>query len=171
MTIMSDEWGTPPCILDFIQLNGTCWNREIFTDPCNGKRGEFTSSDGGLVVLPDRPGLSFFVNPPFSEIEDWFTRVMGGQYGSTGFFVMPDWTDRHWFMRNQCDILPRTRFIGRINYIPLSGQKKSSPTFGTALIAFGDFSWNPEITWPESLASRRRPPRRRRARQARPPQQ
>lgn len=163
MSVMSDEWGTPTGILDFIEQNGYYSGlinnyTNVLNDPCNGGRGTFASTSGLTIVSPISQSHYFFVNPPFSQIEDWFTMVHQGYFGSGGYMVIPDWTDRAWFLNNQENLLSRIRFVGRVSFIPLAGQKKSSPTFGTALIAFGMMRWKPNITWPSTLP--RRKPRR-----------
>lgn len=141
---MSDHWGTPPVVFDAI-MAGCGEAASKWHDPCPYK-GELTSNG-----LSEYWESKTFVNPPFSDPAPWIRRAHHyAQIGHQIVMVLPAFTDRKWFIKELQPLLLRRPsvhqivHIGRVNYIPLEGQKKSSPRFGSCLVSFNilDFADN-----------------------------
>jgi phage N-6-adenine-methyltransferase len=131
-----DVWQTPPEIINMVE--------PIHVDPCAAP----DTSHGIINYTKEDDGLSkewsgrVFVNPPFSQKEKWFKKVINQRDNTSVIFVVtPDSTDTkswwHNYIAEYADYIWFSR--GRISYIdPDTGEQMGSPTFGTAISIFGE---------------------------------
>lgn len=139
-----DRWQTPPWLYEGIneRLEGP-----ISLDPCAGIDTQIGFANWSIQRGQD--GLdrewygTVFVNPPFSEKQQWVQKVID-EIPNTEciFLVTPDSTDvQSWWHDG---IVEHAEYVwfsdGRIDYIdPETGEVPDNrPTFGTALSIFGD---------------------------------
>lgn len=133
---MSDHWGTPDFVFDCI-MSLTGLSGRTMHDPCPylGKDGLNRNVGWGRYN---------FVNPPFSNPLPWIARAQEEIHlGNGTVMVLPAFTDRKWWIgdgglqeRMHYDRQIRVMHIGRVKYVPLEGQKQSSPRFGSCLVTF-----------------------------------
>jgi phage N-6-adenine-methyltransferase len=148
-----DTWQTPPWLIDGIKQYVT-----IDLDPCAGKDTEIGETNWSILCGED--GLerdwhgTVFCNPPFSEKDTWVEYLIQ-QYRCGNvervFLVTPDSTDvKSWWHGREVrgtehdgivDCASYVCFMaGRVQYIdPETGERKGSPSFGTAISMFGSF--------------------------------
>jgi len=138
-----DRWLTPPDVLDVLTEHV-----DIDLDPCAGSDTEI--GDVNWSIQNGQDGLErdwgnhdvVYVNPPFSEKQDWIQRVIEYQDEcELSILLTPDSTDVQSWWHGQ--IVPHADHIwfsdGRISYVdPDTGEEAGSPTFGTALSFFGN---------------------------------
>ncbi len=126
----TDVWATPQWLYDAL-------NREFgFTlDPCsdgtNAKCKRFYSYlDNGL--LKDWGTESVFMNPPYSEVDEWMRKAYGSaQEGATVVCLIPSRTDTQWW--HEYAMKGEIRFIkGRLKF----GDAENSAPFPSAIIVF-----------------------------------
>lgn len=149
--MLSDNWGTPDKIFNLVhKITGNC----SFYDPCPSVGQSDCKSINGIDIFRDHRGDGLivdwheynFVNPPFSNIQRWINKAWN-EYVSherKSIVVIPDHLDRSWYVRDVqrmlysvCGSEVRLVSIGRQRFIPLDGQKESSPRFGSCLLCFG----------------------------------
>lgn len=138
-TNQKDVWQTPDKLLAMV--------RPIDVDPCAGpnttigRDANYTKDDDGLADDVEWHGR-VFVNPPFSQKEDWLEKVIEERDNTAAIFVVtPDSTDTkgwwHKYIAEYADYIWFSK--GRISYIdPDTGEQMGSPTFGTAISVFGE---------------------------------
>lgn len=126
----SDVWGTPQWLFDAL-------NKEFgFTlDPCstheNAKCAQhYTTQENGL--LKDWGTESVFMNPPYSECDDWMRKAYGAaQEGATVVCLVPARTDTDWWhryaMKGEVRLLK-----GRLRF----GDAEANAPFPSAVIVF-----------------------------------
>ncbi len=150
-----DEWQTPDWLWQGIDEHVT-----INLDPCAGPDTEIGETNWHIGRGED--GLeedwfgTVFVNPPFSDKNDWMDKIHQ-ELSNTDlvFLVTPDSTDvQSWWHDG---IVPHADYVwfseGRISYVdPDTGEQAGSPTFGTAVSMFGDttpelLGWLSEHGW------------------------
>lgn len=161
-----DSWRTPPALYEPIAeaVDG------IDLDPCAGPSGDRLELPDDAEpaedlpptaiaeqnVMPWEDGLSVpwqgdvFVNPPFSDVDEWLAMAVGAWMGGDAdrvFFVTAANTGTlGWYHRWIASFASLTYFTGpRQNYIdPETGELASGVSFNTAVSVFG--------TVPEALA-------------------
>ena len=126
----TDVWGTPQWLFDAL-------DKEFgFTlDPCsdgtNAKCKKFYSiHDSGM--LKDWGTETVFMNPPYSQCEDWMRKAYGSaQEGATVVCLVPSRTDTEWWhrfaMKGEVRLLK-----GRLKF----GDAVNSAPFPSAVIVF-----------------------------------
>lgn len=138
-TDLKDVWQTPEWVTDMLGL--------ITLDPCAGPDTDHATFN--WAIERGENGLErdwfgrVFVNPPFSEKEDWLEQaVLQHTHDDVEcvFVLTPDSTDTkswwHAYIANHADFVWFSE--GRISYIdPDTGEPAGSPTFGTAISIFG----------------------------------
>jgi phage N-6-adenine-methyltransferase len=136
-TDLKDIWQTPDEILSMLG--------DIDLDPC---AGELTDIGDTNYRYPDTDGLeedwfgTVFVNPPFSDKSSFLEKAVEEKESCDVIYVLtPDSTDTkswwHKYIASEADYIWFSE--GRISYIdPSTGEKAGSPTFGTAISAFGE---------------------------------
>lgn len=137
---MSDHWGTPDSIFEILERAG--FSPRDWYDPCPFK------GVSGLESFNEWETMNW-VNPPFSEPAPWIRRAFDERTknGKITAMVLPAYTDRKWWLNVLQPMLVnhplevQVVHIGRHKFIPLDGQKESSPRFGSCLVLFG-FSCN-----------------------------
>lgn len=136
---MSDHWGTPDSVFSLIEEHIDP-NIRLAFDPC-----PFKGVDGLKVELWPETG-TVFINPPYSNPEPFIELAFAWQANRKDrkvVMVLPAFTDRKWWLRSvQPKLIPYSSnrncyFIGRHKFIPLDGQKESSPRFGSCLLVIG----------------------------------
>lgn len=127
---VSDVWATPQWLYDAL-------HKEFgFTlDPCsdgtNAKCPRFyTPTENGL--LRNWGTDSVFMNPPYSETEDWMRKAYGAaQEGATVVCLVPARTDTVWW--HEYAMKGEVRFLrGRLKF----GDAENSAPFPSAVIVF-----------------------------------
>jgi len=142
-----DVWQTPDELLSILTEY-----LSIDLDPCAGPEteiGEYNlrleDGDNGLEAdWSDVAGSGFtaFVNPPFSQKNDWVDKVIEERRGASLIvLLLPDATDvQSYWHGGVAEYADYVWFAdGRIGYYdPVAEKLKDSPTFGTTLSFFGD---------------------------------
>lgn len=127
---VTDVWATPQWLFDAL-------DREFgFTlDPCsdgtNAKCARFyTPTENGL--LRDWKTDTVFMNPPYSETEDWMRKAYGAaQEGATVVCLVPARTDTVWW--HEYAMKGEIRFIrGRLKF----GDAENSAPFPSCIVVF-----------------------------------
>ena len=127
----SDEWPTPPWILDILK---TVYRFSL--DPCStdinnicGKH--YTLDDDGLKK--SWAAEVIWMNPPYSQIEEWMGKAYESakEEGATVVCLVPARTDTKWWhnyvMRGNCQIV----FVqGRLKF----GHAKNSAPFPSIIV-------------------------------------
>lgn len=127
---VTDVWATPQWLFDAL-------DKEFgFTlDPCsdgaNAKCDRyFTPAENGL--MRDWGTETVFMNPPYSEVDDWMRKAYGAaQGGATVVCLIPARTDTRWW--HKYAMKAEVRFIrGRLKF----GDAVTSAPFPSAIIVF-----------------------------------
>lgn len=126
----NDVWDTPQWLFDAL-------DKEFgFTlDPCsNGENNKctrfFTMQENGL--LQDWGGEVVFMNPPYSQVNDWMRKAYGAaQEGATVVCLVPSRTDTEWW--HSYAMKAEIRFIkGRLKF----GKATNSAPFPSVIVVF-----------------------------------
>jgi phage N-6-adenine-methyltransferase len=153
-----NDWQTPEWLTD--GLNDTLDGIDL--DPCAGRYTDIGDTNWSIHYGEDgldrawRGYDSVFVNPPFSEKQQWVDKVVGEMPNTDLIMLLtPDSTDVQSWWHN--GIVPHVSYVwfskGRISYVdPETGEQAGSPTFGTSLSLFGDapselLEWLAEYGW------------------------
>jgi phage N-6-adenine-methyltransferase len=127
---VTDVWATPQWLYDAL-------DKEFgFTlDPCtNGTNAKckkfFTPTENGL--LRDWGSEVVFMNPPYSEIDDWMRKAYGAALeGATVVCLVPARTDTRWW--HEYCMKGEIRFIrGRLKF----GDADTGAPFPSAIVVF-----------------------------------
>jgi len=132
-----DEWGTPPKLFKKLNMEFH-FTIDVAASRKSAKcKRYFLKKDNGLIQSWE--GERVFCNPPYSkqQIKDWVKKAFNERnIAELIVMILPVRTDRayfHNFILGHAEI----RFIrGRPRFIPLAGQTKGSPSFGTMIIIY-----------------------------------
>lgn len=145
-----DTWRTPEKFWGKIAE----YEGGIDLDPCAAPVGPIAEMN--LTIEPpehpdiyQRDGLDadwggvVFVNPPFSSKTEWLAKAVEEyEAGNTDLIavVVPDSTDTiSWWHEYIAGVADYVWFKeGRLSYLDSEGNEQGSPTFGTALILYGE---------------------------------
>ena len=140
----TDVWGTPQWLFEAL-------DKEFgFTlDPCsdgtNAKCAKFYSiHDSGL--LKDWGTEPVFMNPPYSQCQDWMRKAYGAaQEGATVVCLVPSRTDTDWWhryaMKGEIRLLR-----GRLKF----GDATNSAPFPSAVVVFRPVAFALTVWAPEA---------------------
>lgn len=140
MSSATDEWMTPPEVLDRIRQVAT-----IRLDPCTteanpvGAEVYFTAETNGLARSWYERVIHFgeqaFVNPPYSDMDHWSEKVVEEAVkGCPITLLVPARTDTRWFHR----VLPVADNVvlwrGRIRFLQPDGTARTGAPFPSAIL-------------------------------------
>jgi phage N-6-adenine-methyltransferase len=126
----TDVWGTPQWLFDALDKEFG-FTLDPCTDGTNSKCAKFFSAkENGL--LRDWGTDSVFMNPPYSECEEWMRKAYGAaQEGATVVCLVPARTDTFWWheyaMKGEVRLLR-----GRLKF----GSSDGLAPFPSAVIVF-----------------------------------
>jgi site-specific DNA-methyltransferase (adenine-specific) len=139
MSSASDEWGTPPEVLELVRRIAP-----IGLDPCTtaanptGAARHFTAERDGLARDWDTDSL-VFVNPPYSAMATWAEKVREEVSRPTRppvVLLVPARTETRWYHL----VLPEAAAVvmlrRRLRFVPLAGQTATTATFPSHVLAF-----------------------------------
>lgn len=153
-----DCWGTPPELFDVLHQRYT-FDVDIAAEPWNAKLPRWWGVGGELhnAFSGSLAGLTWFCNPPFSQIEKWLTWIWSFYDPSkpragSGVLVLPAtrteqraWQQLVEPFRDKPEVWETIRcefrcvmLPGRTHYVPPPGIAESSPRFGSCVL-----QWNP----------------------------
>jgi site-specific DNA-methyltransferase (adenine-specific) len=145
MTVSSDDWETPPCLMSYVRERFQV-DFDLAASAENAKCDRFFTKEedalqqswADLNVDGD-----LFLNPPFSLLSEFTLKAKEESRNGAGIVIIaPAYPDRRWFQNHVIGHASYVRFFSkRIEYV-LPDGRTGRPRFGTALIRFfpGDVS-------------------------------
>jgi phage N-6-adenine-methyltransferase len=127
---VTDVWATPQWLYDALDKEFG-FTLDPCTDGTNAKCAKFyTPTDNGL--LRDWGTDVVFMNPPYSEVDDWMRKAYGAALeGATVVCLIPARTDTRWW--HEYCMKAEIRFIrGRLKF----GDADTGAPFPSAIVVF-----------------------------------
>lgn len=97
--IARDAWQTPRWLFDFFSKKVGGFDVDAAAGPLNALCQEFYSEEVDALSFDWPAGKSYWVNPPYSNIEPWVKHVavQAERSGSVAYMLLPDDVSTLWF--------------------------------------------------------------------------
>ena len=131
-----DIWETPWYFFNLLDKEF-----DFTLDPCASRENTkckkfYTKKDNGLIQ--DWGGETVFVNPPFSQIEEWVEKCYneGLKKNTTVVMIIPSRTDTKYWHKFIMDAADIWFCKGRVNFLIDGKKPKNGSTFPLSIIIF-----------------------------------